>query len=57
MPTFTDEQIENYYIYERIRESGMLNMFDPRARAISGLTKAEYLFVMDNYTALQEATK
>jgi hypothetical protein len=32
-------------------------MFDSRARLSSGLTKEEYLFVMENYSALKEATE
>jgi hypothetical protein len=30
-------------------------MFDSRARLASGLTKEEYLFVMENYRELKDA--
>ena len=53
--TFTKQEINNYKSYEQVRKSGAYNMFDSRARLSSGLTKEEYLFVMENYGALKEA--
>jgi hypothetical protein len=55
--TFTKNQIEQYKSYEIVRKSGSYNMFDSRARLASGLTKDEYLFVMENYSELKEATE
>ena len=55
--SFTKKEINNYKSYEIIRKSGAYNMFDSRARLSSGLTKEEYLFVMENYSALKEATE
>ena len=55
--SFTKKEINNYKSYESVRKSGAYNMFDSRAHLSSGLTKEEYLFVMENYSALKEATE
>jgi hypothetical protein len=55
--TYTNKQINNYKSYEIIRRSGAYNMFSPQARLSTGLTKEEYLFVMDNYSELKEAAE
>jgi len=52
---FTEAQISNFKAYEKVRASGKYNMFDPRAIRASGLPQSEYIFVMDNYTALEAA--
>ena len=51
--TFTEEQIANWRAYERVRQSGKFNMFDPRARRASGLGEDGYLFSLRNYSALR----
>lgn len=53
--SFTSKQINAFKNYEIIRKSGHYNMFDPRARLSTGLTKEDYIFVMENYSALKEA--
>ena len=55
MTLFTEKQLKQYAAYERVRQSGGYNMFDPRARQETGLTKEDYAFVMDNFTALRDA--
>lgn len=55
MSNFTAQQIQNYRNYEYVRAGGKYNMFDPRALAASGLTKDEYMFVLQNFGELQEA--
>ena len=50
---FPPDQIADYCYYERVRKSGRYNMFDPRARQLTGLSKVEYAFVMENFEALQ----
>jgi hypothetical protein len=55
MSNFTAQQIQNYRNYEHIRAGGKYNMFDPRALAATGLSKDEYMFVMQNFSDLQEA--
>lgn len=52
---FTKDQLADYLLYEEVRASGAYNMFDPRARASTGLSRDEYRFVMDNFTALRAA--
>ena len=55
MNTFTDAQKSNWQDYEAVRQSGVYNMFDPRARRAAGLNAEEYVFVMRNYAALKAA--
>lgn len=52
-PLFTEEQIANWRQYERVRKSGKFNMFEPIARAATGLERNDYLFCMDNYPELR----
>ena len=51
---FTKQQHKDFKAYEKVRTSGRYNMFDPRARAASGLGRDEFLFVLNNYKALHE---
>jgi hypothetical protein len=55
--TFSKKQINNFKSYEIIRKSGTFNMLDNQARLASGLTKEEYLFVMENFNDLREASQ
>ena len=55
MTKFTQSQIATWVAYEAVREEGRYNMFDPRARQLTGLTKDEYTFVRTNYVDLREA--
>ena len=49
------EKAKKCYIkYERVRRSGLYNMFDPNARALTGLSKEDYVWVMENYSELNE---
>ena len=50
---FTPDQIQNYLTYEDVRSRGAYNMYDPRARQITGLSREDYIFVMKNYLALE----
>ena len=38
--------------YRDVQDSGMFNMFDPRAREMSSLDKRQWLYVMENYDEL-----
>ena len=53
---FTKKQINQFKSYERVRKGGHYNMFSSQARTATGLTKEEYLFVMENYSELKEAS-
>lgn len=54
--SFAKRQLNQFKSYERVRKDGHYNMFDSRARLATGLTKDEYLFVMENYSELKEAS-
>jgi hypothetical protein len=54
---YTESEIENWKAYEAVRSEGRFNMFDPNARALTGLSRADYGFVMDNYSALKAAAE
>ena len=46
---------EKFLAYERVRRSGVTNMFDIKAvQKYSGLDKEDVLYVMNNYTELNE---
>ena len=50
---FTFIQMRHFATYEKVRERGRFNMFDPRAHSATGLDPDEYVFVIDNYVALR----
>ena len=50
---FTIAQQIDFKKYERVRAGGRFNMFDPRARAATGLDRDRYTFVMKNYCELK----
>ena len=50
---FTPQQLLDYADYEAVRSGGHYNMFDPRARQLTGLSKADYAFVINNFEALE----
>ena len=41
--------------YKKVQMSGEFNMFDPQARAMTDLTKAEWVTIMQEYDKLNEA--
>ena len=41
--------------YKRVQESGAYNMFDPRAREMTELSKAEWVTIMREYEKLNKA--
>jgi hypothetical protein len=51
---YTEQQIKNWSIYEGIRQSGMFNMFDRRAMAMTNMDKDEWLFCMEHYNDLKK---
>ena len=46
----TKEQFEEYI---SVQESGMFNMFSPRAREMTSLSKNEWLHIISNYNQLK----
>lgn len=46
---------EKFMAYENVRRSGVTNMFDVRyVCELSGLTRDEAMYIMQNYTELYE---
>ena len=46
---------EKYIAYEKVRRSGVTNMFDIiTVQAYSGLEKEDIIYVMNNYTELNK---
>ena len=40
--------------YRDIQDSGLYNMFDPNARAMTSLSKSEWIYILKNYSELKE---
>jgi len=51
---FTPKQIENWKIYEAVRQSGHFNMYSAEARDATGLDRKEYMLCMGHYTDLKK---
>ena len=52
---FTSKQLQDWRRYEEVRSEGRFNMFDSRARELTGLDQDEYTFVMKNFSELEKA--
>jgi len=46
---------EKFDKYKQVQMSGDFNMFDPQARAMTDLTKDEWITIMKDYKKLDEA--
>jgi hypothetical protein len=57
MSYYSQRQINNFRAYEMIRSSGEYNMFSSQARLASCLSKEDYTYVMENYSALKDASE
>ena len=55
--TFTDQQLNDWRAYERVRKAGRFNMFDPGACKLTKLSEERYDFVLSNYSALKTAAE
>jgi hypothetical protein len=51
---YSDEVINDWKRYERVRLGGAFNMFDPRAREATGLTSDRYVFILKHYSDIVE---
>lgn len=49
-----DKLKDKLFRYEVVRLQGNYNMFDPRARLQTGLTKKDYMYIIKNYSKLME---
>ena len=43
---------EEWDEYRDVQDSGMFNMFDPQARAMTSLSKDKWLYIIKNYNEL-----
>jgi len=55
MSNFIDITKEKFDEYVTVQKSGMFNMFDPRAREMTTLTKDEWTTIMQEYDKLDKA--
>ena len=46
-------RVANWRRYEKVRQGGRWNMFDPRAQRATGLSRDDYLDCLKNYTELR----
>ena len=44
---------EQWDEYRGVQDSGMFNMYDPQARAMTDLTKHEWIEIIKNYSELK----
>ena len=44
---------EQWNEYREVQMSGEFNMYDPNARAMTDLSKDEWLYIMKNYSSLK----
>ncbi len=51
---FSDRDIVDWRSYERVRLTGRFNMFDPNAREMTGMTKERYIFILEQYSNIQD---
>ena len=49
---FTTLQVSHFHAYKKVQKRGHFNMLDPRARQATGLSKEDYVFVINNYKGI-----
>jgi len=47
--------IEEFNEFEEVRQNGLYNMFDPKARELTNLSKEQWVVIMRDYSKLKEA--
>lgn len=53
IPNELQEELEEKLIrYELVRQQGRYNMLDKKARELTGLSEAEYMYIISNYEEL-----
>ena len=40
--------------YRRVQDGGLYNMFDPRAKRLTTLTRREWVTIIENYSDLKD---
>ena len=49
-----DVSKEDFNAFVTVQTSGAFNMFDPRARAITGLSKEKFIKIIKDYNELED---
>ena len=58
IPNELQEELEEKLIrYELVRQQGRYNMLDERARQLTGLSEADYMYIISNYKELMNKYK
>ena len=52
---YTQEDLDDFEAYEKVRRSGKYNMYSPDAKLATGLTDERFMFVLKHYSALRKA--
>lgn len=50
---YSDKDISDWRLYERVRLLGKFNMYDPRAIDMTQLTRERYIFIMEHYNEIR----
>ena len=50
---YSDKDISDWHLYERVRLLGKFNMYDPRAIDMTQLTRERYIFIMEHYNEIR----
>lgn len=50
---FTEQQLQDWERFEKVRSSNRYNMITPQARQATGLNDDRYMFVLNNYANLR----
>ena len=48
---------EDFRAFAEVRKSGLYNMFDPRAREMTHLSREQWVAIMEQYTELENKYK
>lgn len=48
---------EEFAQYVNVQRTGLFNMFDPRARELTNLDREQWVYIMENYTYLEDLYK
>lgn len=57
MTKFTQQQIEDFKVYDEVRQEGRYNMMSRQAAEATGLDRDRLLFVIVNYVELAQAAE
>ena len=47
--------IEEFNEFEEVRQNGLYNMFDPKARELTDLSKEQWMIIIKDYDKLNKA--